>query len=545
MADARTDKAVTASRLVTIAGGMRVHIRVAGSGPPLLMLHESPRSSASMVGLMRQLSHRFTMIAPDTPGYGWSDPLPAERPEIADYAAMLPLLLDALRLESVLVYAMHTGALIAVEAARRYPERFSALVADGYPAFSPDERTAHLRTYLPSFLPSADGTHATWLWSRVRDQFTAFPWHSRTNGDRLQFGPPGPGALHRIACDFLAAGDGYRTGYEAAFRHPPLQPLNDLAVPTALCFRPDDVLDAHRPRITHMSGSTHVRSLDADRKTATAQIADLLGIHAQQCETTDTDILLSGLAEPHGGRRLASSGDVIAEWETQRIGHGPSIVIVPDWPFHADPLRELIQTLSERFEVHVLRVRQWPQDGSPGALKKIIASQTRNATLAAFFGASAALADASKAAGTVLCDPWRLACDGPSDELPNLEPVWDGSHMTRAFSMARDMALYRPFWRRQNDRLRDLAHADPAPLHASFAAIAQGGTAAMALLDRMLSETRRWPSHTAVIVDGSEPDGGAQAAAARNQGLPVRQAASTTGDLAAGIADLADMAVAA
>ena len=52
-----------------------MHYRVAGSGPPLFLLHPSPLSSAFMEPLMRRLAGRVTAIAPDTPGFGDSDPI--------------------------------------------------------------------------------------------------------------------------------------------------------------------------------------------------------------------------------------------------------------------------------------------------------------------------------------------------------------------------------------------------------------------------------------------------------------------------------------
>lgn len=545
MADGAVKNPQITSRLVTVADGRQVHVRVAGSGRPVLMLHESPRSSASMIGMLRHLVDRFTLIALDTPGYGWSDALAAEQPDITDYAHALPVLLDALSLEKVLVYAVHTGALIGVEAARLFPERFSLIVADGYPVFTPDERVAHLKSYLPPFRPSADGTHATWLWSRVRDQFTVFPWHSNANEDRLEFGPPPATALHRIACDFLATGDGYRTGYEAAFRHEPFEPLKSLRVPTALCFRPNDILDTHRARLKHMSSSTKVHSLSSDRGMAAAQIEDLLGAHAGKCETTDSDTLLSALPERHQARRLASSGDTTIEWATQGDSHGPSMVIVPDWPFHDEPLQSLVRMLAQRFKVHVLMIRQWPPDAGADAVRQAIAKQTNGTALAAFFGASAALSGASAAERTVLCDPWTATDTTPHDELPDLQPVWNGSHITRAFSMARDIALYRPFWQPQNNRMRDLAHANPVSLHACFAAIAQGGPSAISFLSGMLSEPHRWAAGAQVVIDDTEPDAGEQAAAIRAKGLAVHIAGPETGSVTATIADLADMAAAA
>ncbi len=51
----------------------QVHYRVSGSGPILVLLHQSPTSSAEMASVIEQFSDEFTVIAPDTPGFGLSD----------------------------------------------------------------------------------------------------------------------------------------------------------------------------------------------------------------------------------------------------------------------------------------------------------------------------------------------------------------------------------------------------------------------------------------------------------------------------------------
>ena len=52
------------------ATARRVHYRRAGTGPLLLMVHQSPRSSGEYEELMGDWGAHFTCIAPDTPGFG-------------------------------------------------------------------------------------------------------------------------------------------------------------------------------------------------------------------------------------------------------------------------------------------------------------------------------------------------------------------------------------------------------------------------------------------------------------------------------------------
>jgi pimeloyl-ACP methyl ester carboxylesterase len=64
----------------------RVHYRRAGSGPPVVLVHQSPRSSAEYEALIAEWAAHFTCLAPDTPGFGESAPLPMNNPHVNDYA---------------------------------------------------------------------------------------------------------------------------------------------------------------------------------------------------------------------------------------------------------------------------------------------------------------------------------------------------------------------------------------------------------------------------------------------------------------------------
>ena len=68
----------------------RIHCYEQGSGSPLLMLHETPRSGWSYAPLIGRLSDRYRCIAPDTLGFGMSDPLP----EGADAMSLVRVLHD-------------------------------------------------------------------------------------------------------------------------------------------------------------------------------------------------------------------------------------------------------------------------------------------------------------------------------------------------------------------------------------------------------------------------------------------------------------------
>lgn len=85
----------------------QVHYREAGAGPPVVLLHESPISGRIFDAVLPVLGRRVRAIAPDTPGYGASDP-PPELVPIAGYAERLALFMEALGLERVALVGNHT-----------------------------------------------------------------------------------------------------------------------------------------------------------------------------------------------------------------------------------------------------------------------------------------------------------------------------------------------------------------------------------------------------------------------------------------------------
>ncbi|MFI5243279.1 MAG: alpha/beta fold hydrolase, partial [Gemmatimonadales bacterium] len=60
-----------ASRFID-AGGQRWHIQIMGRGPALLLVHGIGAATHTWHELAPRLSARFTVIAPDLPGHGFT-----------------------------------------------------------------------------------------------------------------------------------------------------------------------------------------------------------------------------------------------------------------------------------------------------------------------------------------------------------------------------------------------------------------------------------------------------------------------------------------
>ena len=158
--------------------GRHVHYRAAGTGDPVILIHQSPTSARTLDAQTLGFAQAgFQAIALDIPGLGRSDPLGLPQPEIGDQALALGRALDVLRLPRVALYGSHTGALICCDFARRAPERVSCVLIDGYPIYTQGESERRVATYFPPFELRWDGGHLLWLWSRLREQYLFWPWN--------------------------------------------------------------------------------------------------------------------------------------------------------------------------------------------------------------------------------------------------------------------------------------------------------------------------------------------------------------------------------
>jgi haloalkane dehalogenase len=261
-------------------GSRRVHYRrcgpANGSAPPLLMVHQSPRSSAEYEALMREWGAHFTCIAPDTPGFGQSVPL-SGTPEIDEFADATVALLDALGLHApVHAYGFHSGGIILVNALKRHPQRFARLAVGGYAIWTPQEMALFGDAYLPAFVPSAYGEHLTWLWNRILEQSWFFPWFDVRDEARLSVAHDDPARVHAVVMDMLDAGDAYRAGYGAVLRAPRNIPPVDAVTPPVLITAYDgDPLQAHIDRLGSMPEGWAARKVSTPAAHQAASLAFL------------------------------------------------------------------------------------------------------------------------------------------------------------------------------------------------------------------------------------------------------------------------------
>lgn len=186
----------------------QIHCRVAAErsqgAETIACLHMSPKSGRSFRQLLPWLADGRTVLAPDYPGYGESDPPPAEpHVRVEDYAEAVWQVVDQLGTGPVHLLGYHTGSMVAVEAATQRKDDVRSVINISAPIFTADETAALHEAYAPLPLDEA-GTRFQIMWERIL-------YHR------------GPGMTLEMAAESMAdnlrGGEQYEWGHRAAFNY--------------------------------------------------------------------------------------------------------------------------------------------------------------------------------------------------------------------------------------------------------------------------------------------------------------------------------------
>ena len=459
----------TAIRRAYVKVGERlVHYRYAGNGPPVLLIHQSPRSSEENEPILKAWASHFLMIAPDTPGFGESERLlphefSGERPEVGDYCDALVRFMDALGLQRAGLYGMHSGAIIGAGLAKRAPGRLTALACNGYGFWDKEEQKDFGENYLTPFHPSGFGEHLPWLFARLREQSFFFPWYKADNEHRMRL-PEAPAShFHESVLDLLASGDAYRLGYGAVFRAERAVPPESEAIPTLISACDTDPLQAHIDRLGHNLPSVwqtrklaempqvieacrdflaarpaapfdHQPHGDAPRRFVTVNRPGFAGqLHLQQRGAGRVSHV--ALHAPGGSGaalldRILDSAAFPAVVAIDLPGHGQSARLASGPPVTLESLADIV---AAGLEADGLAGVTLVADGLTAPLALSVASRSDAVNAVQIIDGACPSAQTR--------DEWR------SNYLPDLTPDLDGAYLLRAWRFARDSLFFWPWFR--------------------------------------------------------------------------------------------------
>ena len=121
------------------ADGVTVFYRQAGpaNAPVVLLLHGFPTSSFQYRDLIPRLADRYRVIAPDYPGFGFTE-VPGQRHYKYSFDALANTVVaftDALQLKPYALYVFDYGAPVGFRMAMARPERITAIVSQNGNAY--------------------------------------------------------------------------------------------------------------------------------------------------------------------------------------------------------------------------------------------------------------------------------------------------------------------------------------------------------------------------------------------------------------------------
>ena len=447
--------------------GRAVHYRRAGSGPPIVLVHASPQSSLSLTPLIKFLAPRFTVFAFDTPGFGFSDPLPKKNPTMASFADALAETLQGMKMPKCAVFGAATGACIALELGRRHPERVAGLTLENVPIHNRKD-AANRRAHTPPFQPRWDGSHLAGAWTKMRDHVTWYPWYRRQAENISPQSFSTPDQLHARVLDFFRAGNNYRLGYRAVYSYRVLPAVQSLKVPAIFFAMEGGPLRPHLDKLPKRA-NIDIKVQRHDRVGYFEDFKVCFERHARGKARRDPDIadifgqITSLYVDTPGGqirvRRLATAS-------------GRPLVMLHDGPGTGLRLEPLMRELAKERPVYALDL---PGNGDSDPLARnapAIADYAESVRQALsrlglqqvdLYGRGSGASVAIEFAVEFRRQVRRLILHGvmlfgdresralASHYTPELTPTWDGAHLYRTWLMVRDQQIFWPWYRRGPD----------------------------------------------------------------------------------------------
>ena len=158
----------TVCRTIVDTPDGQVHVRHAGSGDAVVLLHWTPGSGRQYQHVLSELAARgYRAIAPDHMGFGFSDARPRAW-AVGDYAQNIADVMKGLGVASAHIIGGHFSSEVATALALRHPASVKKLVLDGSPVWPRPLREQILASAKPQDPKwSEGGDHIAWIWQRA------------------------------------------------------------------------------------------------------------------------------------------------------------------------------------------------------------------------------------------------------------------------------------------------------------------------------------------------------------------------------------------
>ena len=193
----------------------QLHYAESGSGLPLLLLHQTPRSWDEFRELIPLLADEFRVLALDMVGFGASASL-APPQTIEAFADAAWEFLDAVNAGPVAVLGHHTGAAVAMEMAAGRPGRVEAVVLSSCPWTESNNESGS--GSVDRAVRKPDGSHLQTLWNLRRPYYP----------------DPATDLLDRFLRDALAHGVDPAEGHRACARYQVADRIGAVTTPVLL-----------------------------------------------------------------------------------------------------------------------------------------------------------------------------------------------------------------------------------------------------------------------------------------------------------------------
>ncbi|WP_182909574.1 alpha/beta hydrolase [Microbispora sp. H13382] len=430
---------------LTLPSG-QVHLRQAGAGSPVLLLHDAPGCAGGWdPELIETIAGRRWVIAPDLIGFGGTTVDDGAAGDLDVQADMLAAALTLLGVRRTPVAAEGAGAAVAARLAERHPGLVHGFLVLHVPYGGAERPPA------PS-APDGSGGHLLRLYDEVRDSLVFSPWWRPSARNRRSRGLPSAEVLHALFLETADHGDAHRRlASSAAEAWPGVAGLSGMAVAgddwaaDILALPEGDVVaepakseSGERDYVEVSTGVVHVRRFGAQ----SSGRRPVLMLHANPGSGSGLEPLARALGETR----------TVLVWDTP--GHGRSTPLpgtAADAPTLGGTYVPLLVELLDAQGIETCDV-YGTHTGAAMAVELAVAAPDR--------------------VGALVLDGVPLFDDQPElvasvmeNYFVDLTPDTHGSHLRRAWGASADMALWWPWFNHTPEGVRDVDAYRPEFLH--------------------------------------------------------------------------------